>query len=74
MPIWKFTTKMKRKCNGVSIEKGMTVEVVTQTTSNPLGNPQVRDQVAAAFMTKYGVDLKKAQNLSNIYLDSVISK
>lgn len=52
MPIWKFTTKMKRNCNGVFIEKGMTVEVVTPTTSNPLNNPQGRDQIAAAFMTK----------------------
>lgn len=74
MPIWKFTTKMKRNCNGVFIEKGMTVEVVTPTTSNPLNNPQGRDQIAAAFMTKYGVDMKKAQSLSIGYLDAVMSK
>lgn len=74
MPIWKFTTKMKRNCNGVFIEKGMTIEVVTPTTSNPLNNPQGRDQIAAAFMTKYGVDMKKAQNLSSGYLDAVMSK
>lgn len=74
MPIWKFTTKMKRNCNGVFIEKGMTVEVVTPTTSNPLNNPQGRDQIAAAFMPKYGVDMKKAQSLSSGYLDSVMSK
>ena len=74
MPIWKFTTKMKRNCNGVFIEKGMTVEVVTTTTSNPLNNPQGRDQIAAAFMTKYGVDMKKAQSLSSGYLDSAMSK
>ena len=74
MPIWKFTTKMKRNCNGVFIEKGMTVEVVTPTTSNPLNNPQGRDQIAAAFMTKYGVNMKKAQSLSSGYLDSVMSK
>lgn len=74
IPIWKFTTKMKRNCNGVFIEKGMTVEVVTPTTSNPLNNPQGRDQIAAAFMTKYGVDMKKAQSLSSGYLDSVMSK
>ena len=74
MPIWKFTTKMKRNCNGVFIEKGMTVEVVTPTTSNPLNNPQGRDQIAAAFMTKYGVDMKKAQSLSSGYLDSAMSK
>lgn len=74
MPIWKFTTKMKRNCNGVFIEKGMTVEVVTPTTSNPLNNPQGRDQIAAAFMTKYGVDMKKAQSLTSSYLDYVMSK
>ena len=74
MPIWKFTTKMKRNCNGVFIEKGMTVEVVTPTTTTPLNNPQGRDQIAAAFMTKYGVDMKKAQSLSSGYLDSVMSK
>ena len=56
MPIWKFTTKMKRTCNGVFIEKGMTVDVVTPTTSNPLNSPQGRDQIAAAFMSKYGVE------------------
>lgn len=74
MPIWKFTTKMKRNCNGVFIEKGMTVEVVTPTTSNPLNNPQGRDQIAAAFMSKYGVDMKKAQSLTSGYLDYVMSK
>lgn len=74
MPIWKFTTKMKRNCNGVFIEKGMTVEVITPTTSNRLNNPQGRDQIAAAFMTKYGVDMKKAQSLSSGYLDTVMSK
>lgn len=40
MPLWKFTTKNKRQCNGVFVERGMTVEVVTPTTSNPLHNPQ----------------------------------
>ena len=74
MPIWKFTTKMKRTCNGVFIEKGMTVDVVTPTTSNPLNSPQGRDQIATAFMSKYGVDMKKAQSLSSVYLDSVMSK
>lgn len=74
MPIWKFTTKTKRNCNGVFIEKGMTVEVVTSTTSNPLNNPQGRDQIAAAFMSKYGVDMKKGHNLTSGYLDAVMRK
>lgn len=74
MPIWKLTTKMKRTCNGVFIEKGMSVDVVTSTTSNPLNSPQGRDQIAAAFMSKYGVDMKKGQNLTSGYLDAVMSK
>ncbi len=65
---------MKRTCNGVFIEKGMTVDVVTQTTSNPLNSPQGRDQIAAAFMSKYGVDMKKGQNLTSGQLDAVMSK
>ena len=74
MPLWKFTTKNKRQCNGVFVERGMTVEVVTPTTSNPLHNPQGREQIAAAFMTKYGVDMKKAQMLTSSYLDYTMSK
>ena len=74
MPIWKFTTKMKRYCNGVIIEKGITVEVVTTTISNPLGTPQGRDQIAAAFMTKYGVDMKKSKSLTSGCLAAVMSK
>ena len=74
MPIWKFTTKMKRNCNGVFFEKGMTVELVTPNSSNPLNNPQGRERIAAAFMTKYGVDMKKAQSLSGSYLDAEMSK
>lgn len=49
----------------------MTVDVVTPTTSNPLNRPQGRDRIAAAFMSKYGVDMKKAQNLTSGYLDAV---
>ena len=74
MPIWKFTTKMKRNCNGVFLAKGITAEVVTPATSNPPNTPQRRDQIAAAFMTKYGVDMKKAQSLTSGYLDYVMSK
>ena len=74
MALFRITVKQSRSINGVRLEKGMTVEVVTPTTSNPLNNPQGRDQIAAAFMTKYGEDMKKAQSLSSGYLDAVMSK
>ena len=71
MAFWKLTTKHTRTVNGVHIEKGMTAEVVTATTSNPLNNPQGRDLITNAFMAKYGIDLKKAANLTSGYLDRV---
>ena len=54
-------------CNGVRIEPGMTVEVVTQSMSNPvsINGGQV---VADAFMRVYGIDIKKAGALSMVYL------
>ena len=58
MSIWRFTTKLKHSC----------------TTSNPLNSPQCRDQIAAAFMSKYGVNMKKGQNLTSEYLDSSMTK
>lgn len=71
MALWKLTTKHTRTVNGVHIEKGMTAEVVTATTSNPLNNPQGRDLITNAFMAKYAIDLKKAANLTSGYLDCV---
>ena len=74
MSIWKFTTQIKHTCNGGFIEKGITVDVVTPTTSNPLKCPQGRDQIAADFITKYGVDMKKGQKLTSGYLNAEMSK
>ena len=56
-----------KNCNGVRIEPGMTVEVVTQSMSNPvsINGGQV---VADAFMRVYGIDIKKAGALSMVYL------
>lgn len=55
-----------KNSNGVRIEPGMSVEVVTQSMSNPvLSNPQV---VADAFMRIYGVDLRRALALNMSYL------
>lgn len=42
MPIWKFTTKMKRTCNGVFIEKGMTVDVVLRQL--PIRSTALREE------------------------------
>ena len=54
--------------NGVRIEPGMSVEVVTQSMTNPLLNNGGR-QVSDAFMRIYGIDLRHAGAMNTTYLD-----
>ena len=49
--------------NGIIIEPGMSVEVVTQSFSNPVSN-NGGQAVVDAFMRIYGIDIKKAGALS----------
>lgn len=68
MPIFRITVKTSKNTNGVRIERGMSVDVVSQSFSNPVtingGQP-----VADAFMRIYGVDIKRAGALNMAYLD-----
>lgn len=68
MPLFRITLKQSKNSNGIRLEKGMSVEVVSNTFSNPVstngGQP-----VVDAFNRIYGVDIKKAGALSMIYLD-----
>ena len=63
-----ITTKHVKNTNGIRIEPGMRVEVITQTMSNPVitNGGQV---VADAFMRIYGIDIKKAGCLNMVELD-----
>ena len=70
MPLFKITVKQSKNTNGVRIEKGMSVEVVTQSMSKPVST-NGGQVVADAFMRLYGVDIKKAGALSMVYLDVV---
>ncbi len=63
-----ITTKHVKNSNGIRIEPGMRVEVITQTMSNPVitnGGQTVVD----AFMRIYGIDIKKAGCLNMVELD-----
>lgn len=68
MPRFRITTKRVSQMNGIRIEPGMSVEVVTNSFSNPLltngGKP-----VADAFMRIYGIDIRRAGIMSQAYLD-----
>ena len=67
MPRFRITTKTRKVTNGIIIEPGMSVEVITQSFCNPVSN-NGGQAVADAFMRIYGVDIKKAGALNGIYL------
>lgn len=68
MPLYRITVKTAKMSNGVRLEKGMSVEVVSNSFANPVAT-NGGQSVADAFMRMYGVDLKKACALSTAYLD-----
>ncbi len=68
MPLYRVTVKQMKVSNGLRIEKGMSVDVVTNTISNPVvtnGGQLVND----AFIRLYGIDLKKIGAMNLVYLD-----
>ena len=67
MALYKVKTKCRKCCNGVNIEPGMEVQVVT-----PLNNTvQVNNwqYVEDAFMRVFGISLRKANCLSPSWLE-----
>ncbi len=70
MPLFRVTVKQPRQTNGERIERGMQVEVVTNSMSNPL-TVNGGQAIADAFMRIYGVDMKRLGALSTVYLDVV---
>ena len=68
MPRYLITTKCMKNSNGIRIEPGMQVEVVTSSFSNPVTTNGGRE-VEAAFMRVYGISLSRAYALNMVYLD-----
>ena len=68
MARFRITTKHVKNSNCIRIEPGMTVEVVTQSMSNPVttNGGQI---VADAFYRIYGIDIKKAGCLNMVELE-----
>lgn len=67
MALFLITVKQNHYANGIELEKGMTVEL-SSNYSNPVttnGGHKVQD----AFMRNYGLDIKKNNGLSTVYLD-----
>lgn len=67
--LYRITVKQSKLTSGVRVEKGMSVDVATNSTSNPVISNKA--EVAAAFMRIYGIDINKVGALSTAYLDAV---
>ncbi|MBD5227797.1 MAG: hypothetical protein HDR95_01045 [Bacteroides sp.] len=70
MPLFRITTKTRKNSNGIRIEPGMSVNVVTNSFSNPV-TTNGGQCVVDAFMRMYGIDIKKAGALNTVCLDVV---
>lgn len=66
--LYRITVKQNKNTNGIRLDKGMSVEVVTNSFSNPV-TTNGGQCVVDAFMRIYGIDIKKAGALNMIYLD-----
>ncbi len=69
MPLYRITVKQMKVSNGIRIEKGMSVDVVTNSIQNPLCSSSEKQKVADAFMRIYGIDMNKIGALNQIYLN-----
>ena len=66
--IYKITVKASKNSNGIRVERGMSVEVVTNNITNPV-TTSGGQAVVDAFMRRYGIDIRKAGALNMVYLD-----
>ena len=66
--IYRITVKSPKNTNGVRIERGMSVDVGTNSLSDPVST-NGGQVVADAFMRIYGIDIKKAGALNRAWLD-----
>ena len=66
--LYRVTVKSSKNSNGIRIERGMSVEVVTNNITNPV-TTNGGQAVADAFLRIYGIDIRKAGALNMVYLD-----
>lgn len=68
MALYKITVKNSATTNGIRIEKGMSVQVISKL-SNPLSSSKGRDEVSEAFSRIYGIDMRKIGKVTPSYLE-----
>ena len=68
MPLYSITVKTRVVTNGIRLEPGMSVEVVSNSFIDPV-HTNGGQAVADAFMRIYGVDIKRAGALNSVFLN-----
>ena len=66
--VYRVTVKSSKLTSGIRVERGMSVDVVTNNITNPV-TANGGQAVADAFMRIYGIDIRRAGALSMAYLD-----
>ena len=66
--IYRVTVKSSKNSNGIRVERGMSVDVVTNNITNPV-TTNGGQAVADALMRIYGIDIRRAGALNMVYLD-----
>jgi hypothetical protein len=60
MALWRLTIKQSGTINTVRIEKGMSIELATNSSTSPLQVITYKETIAQLFKNKYGIDVLKA--------------
>ena len=66
--LYRITVKQPKQTSGIRVEKGMSVDVVSNSMNNPV-TTNGGQAVADAFMRIYGIDIRKVGALSMTYLN-----
>lgn len=66
--VYRVTVKSSKLTSGIRVERGMSVDVVTNNITNPV-TTNGGQAVADAFMRIYGIDIRRAGALNMVYLD-----
>ena len=67
MPLFRVTVKTRVNTNGVRLEPGMSVDVVSNSYCDPV-HTNGGQSVVDAFKRIYGVDIRQARALNGVYL------
>lgn len=66
--LYRITVKQSKLTSGIRVERGMSVDVVSNSMNNPV-TTNGGQEVVNAFMRIYGIDIRQAGVLSMAYLD-----